>query len=490
MTIFIWLIFGVIWLITAGLDYARYGYVWQLKEYRLRNMCDYLSNRKRRQLIFNFFYFRQTILRPKLTNKMVLIIAFSCGFEIIVLYFWFSPWTIPILILIRFLVISTVVGLLYIPTLLVKKFYIYRASTKLARYKELIVIGITGSYGKTTVKEFLAQVLSGKFSVIKTPEHINTEIGIARFILKTDFIKTEIFVVEMGAYKPGDIKIIAEMVKPEIGILTAINEQHLALFGSLKKTQATKYELLQSLPADGLAVVNSDNDLCREPLDKLNTKSVTFGMDRTWQPQYHITDIATSMYGIQFKCNERKYTSQVVGSHNAMNLAPVVAVAEHLGMQNNEIQPAIKDLKLPLKNTQLCSLNKSLIIDDSHNANPDGFLVALKLLKTVKNNQRTVVITRGMNELGTKSAEIHRSVAKKIAEIADVLVIISPDYEESLRTGTNEKIDIKTIFNGADLLQYIKQLSSAESLVLFENRLFANVDEYIKNNSKEFVCKK
>lgn len=475
-----------IWIITGVLGYAKYGYMWQLKEYRLYNMGDFLQRKYEQGLLLNYLFFSKRVLYPKLTNKMLIILIVSIAIEAFVLFSLFSIWTLLILIIIRFVIISGVVGLLYVPTILGKHFYIRKATRKLAQYPQLKSIGITGSYGKTTVKEILAHVVSTKFNVIKTPDHINTEIGIARFILKKDFKKIDIFIVEMGAYRSGDIKIIAEMVKPKIGILTAINEQHLALFRSIKQIQKTKYELLYSLSESGTAIVNSDNSLCREFLDKIKARVITFGVEKDNDPTYHITNTSMSASGIQFSHNNQSYSAPILGKHNAMNLMPVIATALQLGMKPVEIQSAFDTLTTEKYGMNVLRLDKALIINDSYNSNPDGFKMALELLENLREGRKTVVITRGITELGAKSEEIHKQIGENISKIADILVIISPDYLDSIISGTGNNIELHKIYDSNDLLKYIKQISTTDSIVLLENRLFTNIDNYLKNESKQY----
>lgn len=468
-----------IWIITGIFDYAKYGYMWQLKEYRLYNMYDFLLSKRGKELLLNYLYSLKKILRPKLTNKMLIILTISIIIEIFILFSLFSPWTLLILIVFRFVIISVVVGLLYIPTVLGKHFYIYKATRKLEQYPQLKSIGIAGSYGKTTVKEILACVTSTKFNVIKTPEHINTEIGIARFILQKDFSNVDVFIIEMGAYRPGDIATIANMVKPKIGILTAINEQHLALFRSIKQTQKTKYELLYSLPKDGIAIVNSDNFLCREFLNKVKAEVITFGAEKDNHPVYHITNTSMSASGIQFLSNGQSYSAPIFGEHNAMNLIPIIATALQLGMKPAEIQSAFDTLTAKKYGMKILNIGKATIINDSYNSNPDGFRMALKLLKDLSKERKTVVITRGITELGSKSEEIHNQIGKSIAQIADTLVVISPDYLDSITKDIGNDIELRTIYDSEGLLKYIKQISKIDSIILLENRMFANVDDYL-----------
>ncbi|GAI48689.1 unnamed protein product, partial [marine sediment metagenome] len=138
------------------------------------------------------------------------------------------------------------------------------------QFKNLLVVGITGSYGKTSTKEFLATVLSKRFNVLKTKEHQNSEIGISRCILNELKPEHKVFIVEMGAYGKGGIKLLCDIAKPKIGILTGMNEQHLALFGSQENIIKTKYELIENLPSDGMAIFNGNNKYCSELYGKTN----------------------------------------------------------------------------------------------------------------------------------------------------------------------------------------------------------------------------
>ena len=349
-----------------------------------------------------------------------------------------------------------------------------------------MVIGVTGSYGKTTVKDFLAHVLSTEYTTVKTPEHINTEIGVARFILKTDFSHADVFVVEMGAYKRSDIKLIADMVRPTIGILTAINEQHLALFGSIKAIQDTKYELLHTLPTTGLAIINTDNPYCREPVSTLKARVVTFGQIAVQSPDYYIETAHANMDGISFTCNGTKYTAPVHGVHNAMNIAPVIAVAEYMHITPEHIAHAIHTLTLAPRNMQLLQCGNALVIDDSYNTNPESFHAALDLAATLKDGRPLTVVTRGMNELGSQSTDLHVAVSHHIANVADELVITSPDHKEALESGTQDRVTVRTIYDAKALVAHLRTLCKNRRLILLENRMFSDVDQLITEHTTAY----
>ncbi len=371
-----------------------------------------------------------------------------------------------------------------LPTGLAKLIYLDIAEKKLKQFNKLTVIGVTGSYGKTTVKNFLAQVLGKKYKVIMTPENINTEIGVAKFVVNSNFSDFDIFVVEMGTYKIGEIAAVCRMVKPTIGILTVISEQHLSLLHNIKNTQTAKYELLRSLPADGLAITNSDNKYCREFLAQLTCQVKTFGYLNEYNPDCLIKDAVGHEHEINFTAaikndGQIKISAPVIGIHNCLNIAPVILAAKFLNLTNEEIVKACGKLKLPPKVLQTYAYGKSLILDDSYNANPDGFLAALNVLAGY-GGRKKIVVTRGMLELGSASRNWHETVGKKIGQTADELIIISSDFAQYLKSSAGDiKIIIET--NQDKLLEIFKNFKHQACVILLENRLPEKVYREIKS---------
>jgi len=505
----------IFFLLSALPDYAELVYLWQLKEYRLDRFRDFLSSvlgRKFllsykiifRPLVFLLLIFslrtvsvlfiifsldilnsayklaRRRLPRPKFTAKAISLIIFSVIIETVIFssnlpFFWLLAAS-------RFLILALAVLAVNLPTKLLKKFYLRRAAIKLAGYKNLLVIGVTGSYGKTTVKNFLAQMLSAKFKVVAPPKNINTELGIAKFILKTDFFGADIFVVEMAAYKIWEIKLICNMVRPKIGILTAINEQHLPLFGSIENTQTAKYELLRALPADGLAVINSDNQYCREFTIELKCQVKTFGQSVEVKPDYLISQVRASLNGLEFSAApDYEIKTKIIGAHNAMNVAPTIIISEYLGLTKADIIKQALKLRLPEATMQLTDYGSSVIIDDSYNSNPEAFKAALKYLADSKTAGKKIVISRGMIELGEASRAAHEEIGKLIAEVADELVIISPDSTAEFRAGAGDsKLKIQTIFEPISLLEYVKKNKNRPNLILLEGRLPEIIKKEIK----------
>lgn len=529
------LLIFILWVSSAVVDYSEFCYLWQLKEYRSDRFQDFLHSRQgqlffqsyallwRSLLAFIFFFWpfnavlfvkyiivvvftvdlmrnirkvlAHSVRRPHPTIKALTIVVVSMGIEG-GLFMLTRDWSLLfILLVLRFGIITGVVAVFRWPTWWLKRLYIKRAEWKMRLYTDLMVIGITGSYGKTTTKEFCDHILSGAFRVVKTPKNINTEIGIARFILHADFRDKEVFIVEMAAYKRGEIKQICDIVRPHIGILTAINEQHLSLFGDIKNTQAAKYELLRSLPKDGLAIVNTDNEYCREYLNELKCRVMTFGMSEKYHPTLLINKIVTKggtlIAAGKMEYHSKEYRGEVtipiIGEHNVMNLAPSVIAAIELAMKKETIERQLGTISLPHGVLKTYAYGKTTILDDSYNSNPDGFKAALSVLSTYPSQKKRVVITRGMIELGEKSEEIHERIGGEIAFCAEELVIISPDSAHALRRGINHKYktNILEIYDPLELISYIQSLKEVEAVVLLENRMPVGVLKELRGSIHE-----
>ena len=497
---------ALLWLMSAFSGYIGYTYLLQLKEYRIDRLKGFFHSREGHTFllrpdqmlgsffafgVFTLFYDSKHIVlvvmsllclhilytvyqivitikfrRPAFTAKALIIIFGSIALEALVLLFAQKINIILIVFVFRVILLIIVTTILNGITIFMKRQYIYRATKKLATYPNLTVVGITGSYGKSSVKEFLAHILKAKHTVVKTKGNINTEIGIARFILSHDFSKDDVFICEMGAYCIGEIKVMCDMVKPTIGILTAINQQHLALFGSIKNIQKTKYELLQSIPKKGLVVTNADNPYCTEFLDTLTCKKIhTFGTDEDNNPDCLVTNIKAKLNGTSYEgtCLDKRgvLDTPVIGAHHAYNIAAAILVAVYLKIDKEQIIQRSKTLPKNIHGSlRVYTYGKATIIDDSYNSNPTGFRAALDVFAKYPSEKKRIVITRGMLELADESAEIHEQIGGEIAFVADTLVVITENSYKALKRGVGNKYhtEMKRITNPQELLAYIKNL--------------------------------
>ena len=387
-----------------------------------------------------------------------------------------------------------------------KKRIIKRAAEKVRGLKEIKVIGITGSYGKTSNKEFLYTILSQKYKVVKTEGNNNTNIGVARTVLNKASDEYDYFICEMGAYKIGEIEEICGIVKPEIGILTGINEQHLDLFGSIENTIKAKFELIEALPENGLAILNGDNKYIEleignwklgnppdppllrgnkiiPPLSK-GARGIS-GLDKKIEniilySLKDISDIKVIPDHTEFIYKDQKFRANLSGRHYIENLLAAIVAAENLGMNLEEISEAIKKIKPSrFMMRKLDGVNNSVFIDDSYSANPDGVIAALNYLDEAYQDYKKIIVFPGIIELGKESEKVHRELFGKIDEICDVAYIIRIKNQESRIKNKCKFIFEKDFNKVASLLKSnlekidyrAKALAPSEkTVVLFESR--------------------
>lgn len=389
---------------------------------------------------------KRRLYRPDKTAKAFLIIILTVLFSVAAMLILFAPRldmtfitygapsTLYYSALVAPVINALIVACFYPITLISKQFVLGKARRKLAQMQGLKVVGITGSYGKSSVKEFLAQILSGKFQVLKTPGNTNTEIGVASVILKHLKAEDEVFIVEAGAYKMGEIKKICDMVTPRIAIVTAVKDAHLSLFGSLENIKKAKFELVEGLPEFGTAIFNADNDgsedLAKRAAQRKLGKIIRYGTKA--EVDLKADEITETLDGITFQVGEVQFTAALPGRHNVSNLLAAIACAQELGMTLPEIAEKIKKVKLREHTLTAIRVGENLtLVDDTYNANPDGVIAALNYLNLYPGWQKIFVFP-GMLELGERSDEEHRRVARKIAEVVDFAYFTSRDFEKPL----------------------------------------------------------
>lgn len=320
---------------------------------------------------------------------------------------------------------------------------------------DLKIIGVTGSYGKTSTKHYLNRILSEKYDVMMTPGNFNTTLGVIRTVREHLKPYNEVFIVEMGAKQIGDIKEICDLVHPEIGVVTAVGEQHLESFKTIENVQRTKFELVDSLPAGGLAVVNNDfpmiasrevgNVACkRYAVDKSDAKTADAGQkDGTLDNADYIATITEvtpsgTYFTVSGEGKEYKFHTRLVGECNISNLTAAVIVALRLGVEPEKIAYAIEKIeqvehRLNMKRTA----GGVTIIDDAYNSNPTGSKMALDVLSAMTQGKR-IVVTPGMVELGDKQYELNKELGRYAATRADVIIVVGQYNKDALSEGLNE----------------------------------------------------
>lgn len=361
----------------------------------------------------------------------------------------------------------------------INKKYYKEAAKILEGMPQLKIIGITGSYGKTSTKHFLYRILSEKYDVMMTPGNFNTTLGVVRTIRENLKPYNEIFIVEMGAKQKNDIKEICDLVHPTIGIVTAVGPMHLESFGSIQNVQSTKFELVDSLPSDGLAVVNDDFEfVANRKVD--NTNCVRYSTGGNDEAQYYARDISYNANGTTFTLCEGdgeilKLHTRLVGDCNVSNIIAAVVVALYLGVEKDKIRYAVEKIEPVEHRLNMKRLPTGItLIDDAYNSNPVGSKMALDVLSQMKSGKR-IVITPGMIELGDNQFELNKDLGLNIAQSVDVAIIVGEYNREAIMEGLKEGgFDEKNVhcvasFNEAQ--QFMLSIATPGDTVLYENDL-------------------
>lgn len=408
--------------------------------------------------------------------KAILVLALFINVLVIIiltLLFGLIGFVLALLIASQPYIFLTVSTLILKPFEVIMRTSIKRKSiSKLSSFKDLTVIGITGSYGKTSVKEFLYAILRAQYRVLRTPESYNTVLGIAKVIdLELDE-SYQFLICEMAAYKRGEIKELTQMLKPKYGILTGINEQHLEMFGSIKNTVSAKFELVDAIPEDGFMIINGDNDLVRENAAKYKKNFVVYGLGdfdflaKNIQINEEGSSFDLILDGKPYPCK-----TNLVGRTQVENMVAAATMAFKLGMKPAKIIEAIGSLSAVPHRLELRKRENMLVIDDAYNSNVTGFKEALKLLENFKDRPK-VIVTPGIVDLGAKTLEIHQPLGKMAEGVCDAIILVGKsDRTNGLASGiaNQEKIHWTDSIN--NLSAVLKTLNFKNPVVLLENDL-------------------
>ena len=362
---------------------------------------------------------------------------------------------------------------------LINRWYINDARRILRSMPNLKVVGITGSYGKTSTKHYLYRILSERFNVVMTPGSFNTTLGVVRTIREHLKPYTEVFIVEMGAKQPGDIAEICDLVHPSIGIITAVGEQHLESFKTIENVQKTKFELVDALPPDGVAILNNDFDyIANRPVT--NVERVFRYSSGPGKANYYITDVKYDHGETTFaigRPDDRKsiFTTKLAGTHNLSNLLASSLAGGSLGITSDEMRYAISQIKqvehrLNIKHTP----GRVTIIDDAFNSNPHGAAMALDVLAGFTEGRR-IVVTPGMIELGAKQEHYNREFGRQMAASCDYAIVVGEYNREAILAGLAEggfdPASIYTARDFADASAKVREITKPGDTILYENDL-------------------
>ena len=357
-------------------------------------------------------------------------------------------------------------------------YYLSKAKNKINGMTNMKRIGITGSYGKTTSKNVLNDILSTEFNSMPTPKNFNTPYGLMVTINNYLDKFNDIFIAEMGTLKRGDIKKVVNIVNPQYGILTKIGLAHLETLGSQENIQKEKFTLIESLPKDGIAVLNKDDELQVNYKLKNKCRVIWIGIDNE-TADVRATNIKLSHEGSSFDCiikgNPKVYhfTTKLLGKVNIYNILAGIALGLEFGIKDEKLEMAVRRVKPTEHRLELKKYKNINIIDDAYNSNPVGSKMAVEVLGLMPGKK--IIVTPGMIDLGPKQDELNTKFGEYIAEVADEVVLVGENTTKPILKGlTNKKYDKKKIhiINDVKLaFPLVEKLQDKETYVLLENDL-------------------
>lgn len=322
----------------------------------------------------------------------------------------------------------------------INQHYINDAKRKLNSVPDLTVVGITGSYGKTSMKFFLQNLLNEKYQVLITPESYNTPMGIVKTIRQSLKPTHQIFLCEMGARHVGDIKEICDIVHPKHGIIVSVGPQHLETFLNIENIKKTKFELADALPEDGFLFLNGDNAYIQEKAAEYGNKIFYHTQEK--EKQYYATDIHVSQLGTDFTvvtpAGEREsFQMNLIGAYNVANVIGAIAVAHTLGVSLKELRIPVRRLRPVEHRMQMINHGEVTIIDDAYNSNPVGSKAAVETLAMFEGIR--IMITPGMVELGEKEEEYNYKFGTYAADCCDYILLVGEEHTAPIRQGVLSK---------------------------------------------------
>ncbi|MBV9865922.1 MAG: UDP-N-acetylmuramoyl-tripeptide--D-alanyl-D-alanine ligase [Abitibacteriaceae bacterium] len=352
------------------------------------------------------------------------------------------------------------------------------------------VVGVTGSYGKTTTRALVAAVFAARFNVLASTANFNNEVGVPQTLFQLEEAHGAA-VIEMGMRGAGQIDYLARIAEPTVGVITNIGPQHIELLGSLENIAQAKAELLHSLPSDGVAVLPADDDFLELMREQAPCRVVTFG--ESPNADYRVTAITPEASGnISFsliqnlKLAIQNLKLPLPGEHNAINAAAALAVADVLGVPLAEAAQALHHATVPGGRMRVVQGNGITIIDDSYNAGPNSMRAALQTLLNFPGGGRRVAILGAMKELGDWAEGEHRKVGDYVGTFADVIIGVGgetrPLLNSALHVAATLELQPEVAWcdNAATAAQRAPELVQAGDVVLVKGSRTVGLETVVK----------
>lgn len=439
-----------------------YLYIFQLLEYNRSDLLNwFLKNSLRRNLQKkNTLDFTPKIQLLAVISSFIMLtlatlvaLVFFSGslLSLVIIYIIFESVS-PIFIIISSFIIAPL-------DIYSKSKITNHGKRKLATLNNLKTIAIVGSYAKTSTKNMLYTLLWKDFYVVKTPKSYNTPVAIAQTVLSYLKPTTQIFIVEMDAYHPGDLKDLCKIAAPDMAIITAIAPQHLERFGSIQKLADTQFEVANSLKEDGILFLNSLDELTIVTEKKFEANKLFFAGELD---KFRIEDLKSKEDGLIFKLildkEEIVIELPLKGEHNAYNFLASATIAYKLGLPAKTIGERAKLILSTEHRLEIRKTGQITTIDNSYNTNPKVVVSSLKLLKEVGENKHKILITPGLIEQGSNAEQENKKFITLAAGVANEIIIVGESFKKYLKQGLDESKFPK------DKIHYVKSTKSALEL--------------------------
>lgn len=426
---------------------------------------------------------------PTPSLNSFLIIIFALAFSAVLFVFPPLDRYLWILIIDRFhpLILIFFLGVFLIFFDFRQDTIINRAIDKLEKHKNLLTISVVGSYAKGSTREFIARILAIKFNVLENTTPFSNALGIAKTIISRLTRDTQVFVVEMNDYKPHDIYEMSNIARPKIAVITGINDEKISVFGSINNIIDSKYEIVETLPRDGIVLLNGDNPNAISLYDRIRHKKFIFSsfsngerqvLHRfgTGQPSIEAENIKLSKFSVSFNVHVlgRKYrlsNIKLIGLQNVENLLPGIFLGLYLGIDFALIRKEIAKI-VPLSQTMNPSKTAkgTILINDTYNSHINSVKGAVEYMKLYKGKR--ILILEPLTELGKNAYQDHLGLGKEIGKACDYLFLTNDNYYKPLILGIAQEksLCLVQVLPPVKIVKFIEKNIGPSDVVVFEGK--------------------
>ena len=342
------------------------------------------------------------------------------------------------------------------------------------------VIGVTGSAGKTSTKDVIAAMLASRLKVGKTIGNLNNHVGVPLSILRLR-CEARVAVLEMGMNHAGEIRALCAMAKPRIGVVTNVGHAHMEAFDSIEGVAAAKRELIESLPEDGVAVLNADDPLVNKFAQVHRGRTLTFGINSS--ADIRAEDVEITDGGVRFTVDHVQFESTWVGRHSVLNILAGFAVASLYGIRPAQLTEVVKNLAAPSMRGQRVVHEGVVILNDCYNSNPDAARTMIDVLRDTPAKRRIAVLGE-MLELGRWSESLHRDVGSYVAKGGiDVLVGIRGEASHLVDAARQAGLAVDAAFFFPDAGaagEHLRRIAQPGDVILFKGSRGTHVERALE----------